>query len=50
MAGTGWILRVPAPLAKLTSTDPSIKGYMFYVYNLQADGNTYIWSQYTTAT
>jgi len=43
----GYVVRVPDPLANTASADPEIRGYMFYVYNLQADGKTYIWSQYT---
>lgn len=43
----GYVVRVPDPLANTTNADPEIKGYMFYVYNLQSDGKTYIWSQYT---
>ncbi len=43
----GYVVRVPDPLANTTNANPEIKGYMFYVYNLQADGKTYIWSQYT---
>jgi len=42
----GYVVRVPDPLANPTATDPQIKGYMFYVYNLKADG-TSLWSQYT---
>jgi len=42
----GYVVRVPDPLANTTSSDPEIKGYMFYVYNLKADG-TYVWSQFT---
>jgi hypothetical protein len=42
----GATVRVPDPFANLGSTDPQIKGYMFYVYNLKEDG-TYVWSQYT---
>ena len=43
----GAVVRVPDPLANVANANPQIKGYMFYVYNLQADGKTYIWSQYT---
>jgi hypothetical protein len=43
----GAVVRVPDPLANATNANPQIKGYMFYVYNLQADGKTYIWSQFT---
>lgn len=46
-AVAGSVVRVPDPFANTGSADPEIKGYMFYVYNLQADGKTYIWSQYT---
>lgn len=42
----GYVVRVPDPLANIANADPEIKGYMFYVYNLQADGKTYIWSQF----
>jgi hypothetical protein len=48
--GKGWVdgavVRVPDPFGNTGSTDPMIKGYTFYVYNLKSDG-TYIWSQYT---
>lgn len=43
----GAVVRVPDPLANTGSADPQVKGYMFYIYNLQADGKTYIWSQAT---
>ncbi len=43
----GAVVRVPDPLANTTHPDPEIRGYMFYIYNLQPDGKTYIWSQYS---
>lgn len=43
----GAVIRTPDPLANASSADPQVKGYMFYIYNLQADGKTYIWSQAT---
>lgn len=43
----GAVVRVPDPLANTASADPQVKGYMFYIYNLQTDGKTYIWSQAT---
>lgn len=46
-AKAGAVVRVPDPFANASNADPAIKGYMFYVYNLQADGKTYIWSQYS---
>jgi len=42
----GAVVRVPDPLANTANSDPAIKGYMFYIYNLKSDG-TYVWSQYT---
>ncbi len=42
----GYVVRVPDPFANATNPDPAIKGYMFYIYNLKADG-TSLWSQYT---
>lgn len=42
----GYVVRVPDPLANANASDPEIKGYMFYIYNLKADG-TSLWSQYT---
>lgn len=42
----GAVVRVPDPLANATNANPQIRGFMFYVYNLQADGRTYIWSQF----
>jgi hypothetical protein len=42
----GYVVRVPDPLANTTNPNPQIKGYMFYIYNLKADG-TYVWSQFT---
>lgn len=42
----GYVVRVPDPLANPTASDPMIRGYMFYVYNLKADG-TSLWSQFT---
>lgn len=41
----GAIVRVPDPLANATHADPAIKGYMFYIYNVQ--NNVGIWSQFT---
>lgn len=43
----GAVVRVPDPLANTTSTDPQVRGHMFYIYNVQGDGRTYIWSQAT---
>lgn len=42
----GAVVRTPDPFANLTSTDPEIKGYMFYVLNQVANGPG-IWSQFT---
>lgn len=41
----GAIVRVPDPLANPTHADPEIKGYMFYIYNVQ--NGLGVWSQYT---
>ncbi|TFG81567.1 MAG: hypothetical protein E4H20_09550 [Spirochaetales bacterium] len=41
----GAVIRTPDPLANTTNADPAIKGYMFYVYNMQ--NGVYIWSQFT---
>lgn len=41
----GAVVRVPDPLANAAHPDPAIRGYMFYVYNVQ--GGLGVWSQYT---
>lgn len=41
----GYVIRVSDPLANTASTDPEIKGYMFYVYKIK-DGAG-LWVQYT---
>lgn len=41
----GAVVRVPDPLANATATDPAIKGYMFYIYNVHEGVG--VWSQYT---
>ncbi|HPE88293.1 MAG TPA: hypothetical protein P5298_01580 [Spirochaetia bacterium] len=41
----GAIVRVPDPLANTAHPDPAIRGYMFYIYNV--DGGLGLWSQYT---
>lgn len=41
----GVVVRVPDPFANPASADPAIKGYMFYVYNVQ--NGVGVWSQYT---
>jgi len=41
----GAVVRVPDPFANLGSADPEVKGYMFYVYNVQ--NGLGVWSQYT---
>lgn len=43
----GAIVRVPDPFANLANPNPQIKGYMFYIYNVQ--NNVGVWSQYTPA-
>ncbi|MFA6506231.1 MAG: hypothetical protein WCT14_09045 [Treponemataceae bacterium] len=42
----GAIVRVPDPMANLGSSDPEIKGYMFYIYN-QVEKGPSAWSQFT---
>lgn len=42
----GAVVRAPDPFANLTSTDPEIKGYMFYILN-QVAGGPGVWSQFT---
>ena len=42
----GAVVRTPDPFANLTSTDPEVKGYMFYILN-QVPGGPGVWSQYT---
>jgi hypothetical protein len=41
----GAIVRVPDPLANATHANPQIKGFMFYIFNVQ--NNVGIWSQFT---
>jgi hypothetical protein len=41
----GAVVRTPDPLANPTHADPEIKGYMFYIYNVQ--NGVGIWSQFT---
>jgi len=41
----GAVVRVPDPLANTANANPQIKGYMFYIYNVQ--NNVGIWSQFT---
>jgi hypothetical protein len=41
----GAIVRTPDPLANTANADPEIKGYMFYIYNVQ--NGLGVWSQYT---
>ncbi|MBU0926239.1 MAG: hypothetical protein KKA67_00665 [Spirochaetes bacterium] len=41
----GAVVRVPDPFANAGSADPAIKGYMFYIYNVQ--NGLGVWSQYT---
>jgi hypothetical protein len=43
----GAVVRAPDPLANTANPDPEIKGYMFYIYNVQ--NNLGIWSQFTPA-
>ncbi|GAB1457557.1 hypothetical protein MASR2M48_28650 [Spirochaetota bacterium] len=43
----GAIVRVPDPLGNTASSDPAIKGYTFYIYNVQ--NGVGIWSQYAPA-
>lgn len=43
----GAVVRVPDPLANQKSSDPQIKGYMFYI--LQVKGGIQTWSKYTPA-
>ncbi|PKL26443.1 MAG: hypothetical protein CVV27_20270 [Candidatus Melainabacteria bacterium HGW-Melainabacteria-1] len=43
----GAVVRVPDPLANTTNADPAIKGYMFYIYNVQ--NGVGVWSQFTPA-
>lgn len=43
----GAVVRAPDPLANAASSDPEIKGYMFYIYNVQ--NGLGIWSQFTPA-
>jgi len=42
----GAVVRAPDPFANLTSSDPEIKGYMFYIWN-QVQGGPGVWSQFT---
>ncbi len=41
----GYVVRVPDPLANAMNADPEIKGYMFYIYNVQ--NGVSVWSQFT---
>jgi len=41
----GAVVRAPDPFANLTSSDPEIKGYMFYILN-QVQGGPGVWSQF----
>jgi hypothetical protein len=41
----GAVVRVPDPMANTTHANPQIKGYMFYIYNV--NGGVGIWSQFT---
>ena len=41
----GAVVRVPDPLANATNPNPQIKGYMFYISNVQ--NGVGVWSQYT---
>jgi len=43
----GAVVRVPDPLANAAHADPAVKGYMFYIYNVQ--NGVGVWSQYTPA-
>ncbi|GAB1484849.1 hypothetical protein MASR2M78_36670 [Treponema sp.] len=42
----GAVVRVPDPFANQGSSDPAIKGYMFYILN-QVAGGPGVWSQFT---
>ena len=42
----GAVVRVPDPFANLSSTNPAIKGYMFYILN-QVEKGPGVWSQFT---
>lgn len=41
----GAVVRVPDPLANANNSNPAIRGYMFYIYNV--NGGIGIWSQFT---
>lgn len=41
----GAVVRVPDPLANTNNSNPAIKGYMFYIYNVQ--NGVGVWSQFT---
>jgi len=43
----GAVVRAPDPFANLTSTDPEIKGYMFYILNDPTGKGPGVWSQFT---
>jgi len=43
----GAVVRTPDPFANLSSTDPEIKGYMFYILNDPTGKGPGVWSQFT---
>ena len=43
----GAVVRAPDPLANAANADPAIKGYMFYIYNVQ--NGVGVWSQFSPA-
>jgi hypothetical protein len=42
----GAVVRAPDPFANLTSTDPEIKGYIFYILNDPTGKGPAVWSQF----